>query len=316
MFSRLFLLLEFSSMQKKTLIITLGDPLGIGPEITLKALKKFPKNKADFIIIGDRQTLQNFKNFPQVKICEVCSAFKKTNKKGPTKWGADISFKSVLKALELLKDKKASALITAPISKEGWAKIGVRWTGHTELLRHYAKQDGALMLFKTSKLMCALASEHFAIKDLPKILTKQRIKKALELLFKITGKETPVALSALNPHASDGGKFGREEEKILLPLVKEFNKKGFNLTGPLPTDALWQKHIEGKFKAILCLQHDIALLGIKLAARKEPVVHLTAGLKFIRTSPTHGTAFDIAGQNKADCSSMLEAIKTAYRFSK
>ena len=171
------------------------------------------------------------------------------------------------------------------------------------------------MMFKTSKLMCALASEHFAIKDLPKILTKKRIKNSLELLFKITGKKTPVGLSALNPHASDGGKFGSEEEKILIPLVKEFRKKGFNLTGPLPADALWQKHKKGIFKAILCLQHDIALVGIKLATT-EPIVHITAGLKFIRTSPTHGTAFDIAGKNKADYKSMLEAIKTAFEIAK
>ena len=302
-------------MKRKTLIITLGDPLGIGPEVTLKALKKYPKNKADFILIGDKQTLKDFENLPNTKTCEVKSNFKRINKHETTKWGADISFKSVMKALELLKNKKACALVTAPISKEGWAKIGVKWTGHTELLKHYAKKEGALMMFKTSKLMCALASEHFAIKDLPQILTKKRIKDALELLFKITGKKAPVGLSALNPHASDGGKFGKEEEKTLAPLVKDFQKKGFNLQGPIPADALWQKHINGTFKAILCLQHDIALLGMKLAS-KEPVVHITAGLKFIRTSPAHGTAFDIAGKNKADYRSMLEAIKTAKNLAK
>lgn len=301
--------------KKKTLIITLGDPLGIGPEVALKALRNFPKDKADFIIIGDKNTLENFKTLPNIKTYAVKSAYKKTNKHEPTKWGADISFKSVLKALDLLKNKKAQGLITAPISKEAWAKIGIKWTGHTELLRHYAKKEGALMLFKTSKLMCALASEHFAIKDLPQILTKERIKKSLELLFKITGKKSPVGLSALNPHASDGGKFGKEEEKILIPLVKEFKKKGYNLTGPIPADSLWQKHRDGFLKAILCLQHDIALVGMKLAST-EPIVHITAGLKFIRTSPTHGTAFDIAGKNKANYKSMLEAIKTAYTLAK
>jgi Pyridoxal phosphate biosynthesis protein len=300
---------------KKTLIITLGDPQGIGAEITFNALKKLPQNKADFIIIGDKFSLEKFTQFSNVKTCEIQSNFKKENKHCPTQWGADISFKAVLKALELLKNKKAQGLITAPISKEGWNKIGVKWTGHTELLKHYAKKEGALMMFKTSKLMCALASEHFAIKDLSKVLTKKRIKNSLELLFKITGKKTPVGLSALNPHASDGGKFGTEEEKILIPTVKEFRKKGYNLTGPLPADALWQKHKEGVFKAILCLQHDIALVGMKLAAT-EPIVHITAGLKFIRTSPTHGTAFDIAGKNKADYKSMLEAIKTACDLTK
>lgn len=301
--------------QTKTLIITLGDPLGIGPEITLKALKHFPKNKAEFIIISDEKTLETFKNLPNIKICAVKSAYKKINKHEPTKWGADISFKSILKALDLLKNKKAHGLITAPISKEGWNKIGIKWTGHTELLKYYAKKDGALMLFKTSKLMCALASEHFAVKDLPQILTKKRIKHALELLFKITGKKTSIGLCALNPHASDGGKFGKEEAKILIPLVKDFKKKGYNLTGPLPADTLWQKHKDGVFRAILCLQHDIALVGMKLAA-EEPIVHITAGLKFIRTSPTHGTAFDIAGKNKANYKSMLEAIKTAYTLAK
>jgi 4-hydroxythreonine-4-phosphate dehydrogenase len=116
-----------------------------------------------------------------------------------------------------------------------------------------------------------------------------------------------VAVAALNPHASDNGKFGTEEKKILAPVIRQLQKKGFQIEGPFPSDSLWYTHSQGKYDGILCMYHDQALAPLKIAA-KEPIVHITAGLKFLRTSPTHGTAFDIAGKNQADPSSMIAAI--------
>lgn len=124
-----------------------------------------------------------------------------------------------------------------------------------------------------------------------------------------------IALASLNPHGGDNGKFGDEEARTILPAVRALNKKRVRAEGPYPVDALWLAHAKGNFDGILCMYHDQALLGLKLAT-KEPVVHVTAGLDFLRTSPTHGTAFDIAGKNKADASSMVSAILFAAAHAK
>ena len=143
---------------------------------------------------------------------------------------------------------------------------------------------------------------------LPLTLTSSSIWVIFSLSLFLNNKK--IVFAALNPHAGDGGKIGTEEITIIAPLVKNLRNKGLNITGPLPLDSAWQKHLAGQFDGIFCLYHDAALLPLKLAA-KEPAVHITYGLKFLRVSPVHGTAFDIAGQNIADASSMLAALKFA-----
>lgn len=306
----------------KNIIITAGDPLGIGPEITVKALKKLKNNCAHITVIGDRQTLlaAGWRDNMGALI-EVQSRFKRPAKagpcawgQGPHPWGGDISFKALTAAIALMNAGQGRALITAPISKEAWALASVKFTGHTEVLKKYASSDGeALMMFTAGKIKCALVSEHFAIKDLPKIITKERIKKTAKIFAaQLSGKRADIAISALNPHNGDGGKLGCEEIKIISPAAAELKKAGYNISGPYPIDSLWQKHAAGKFDGILCMYHDQALTGLKLAA-KEPVVHITAGLRWPRFSPTHGTAFDITGKNIADAGGMLAAITRAMR---
>jgi 4-hydroxythreonine-4-phosphate dehydrogenase len=207
----------------------------------------------------------------------------------------------------------AHALVSAPISKEAWAMADVKFTGHTEVLKKYAAARGgeALMMFAAGRIKCALATEHLAIKDLPRALTKKRIKTAAQIFAQeLGGPRAHIALSALNPHCGDGGKLGSEELKIISPAAAELKKAGYNISGPYPVDSLWQKHAAGGFDGILFMYHDAALTGLKLAAR-APAVHITAGLRWLRVSPVHGTAFDIAGQNKADASGILAALKYA-----
>lgn len=293
----------------KHLIITLGDTYGIGPEITFKALKKAGKIKADITVIGDIAAFKSLGTLKQnINYIDIKSRYGAPKKAEPCKRGGDISFKALNTAIELALKTKNAALITAPISKEAWQKAGIKYMGHTEVLRQKAADTGALMMFKSGNLICALATEHYALKDLSKALTKQRIKTAAKLLAATLPKGSLIEVSALNPHAGDGGKIGKEELKTIIPAVKELKKEGLNITGPYPVDNVWLRHIKGQSKAILMMYHDAALLGLKLAA-KEPVIHITAGLKFLRVSPAHGTAFDIAGKNIADESSMLAAIK-------
>lgn len=294
----------------KHLIITLGDPLGIGPEVTKKALKKFNKTKDTKItLIGE--SAAGFTHYDD--FIQITSKYKKPLKSEASKYGADISFNSLKQAINIcLKDKNAR-LITAPVSKEAWAKIGVKFTGHTEVLKHYAATGKeVLMLFKAGKICTALATEHLALKDISKHLTKQKLEAKIKLFSKFLNNNK-IVIAALNPHAGDGGKIGKEEIKTIIPVIKNLQKQGLNIEGPLPIDSAWQKHIEGKFSGIFCMYHDGSLLPLKLAA-KVPALHITYGLKFLRVSPVHGTAFDIAGKNIANASSMLAAINFALNY--
>ncbi len=300
----------FYAKNMKHLIITLGDPLGIGPEVTKKALKKFIKTKDTKItLIG--ASADGFTHYDD--FIKITSKYKKPLKPEASKYGADISYKALKQAIDIcLKDKNAR-LITAPISKEAWTKIGIKFTGHTEVLKHYAAiNKEVLMLFNAGKINTALATEHLPLKDISKNLTKQKLEQKIKLFSKFLGNKK-IVIAALNPHAGDGGKIGKEEIKTIIPAIKNLQKQGFNIYGPLPLDSAWQKHIEGKFDGIFCMYHDGALLPLKLAA-KVPAVHITYGLKFLRVSPVHGTAFDIAGKNIASASSMLAALNLALNY--
>ena len=304
-------------MQKPILFITTGDPLGIGPEVTVKALRN-PRTQASCtpIIIGEPDSLCKVGWTDKLAaLIPIQSLGKKPTHPAPSSWGGQISFKALQLACKLAAQQRGASIVTAPISKQSWSLAGAPFTGHTEFLRKYYGKT-ALMMFVSNNLRCALVSEHFAIKDLNKILTKQRIihagKDFAAALKKLGIKNPRIGVSALNPHASDNGKFGVEENKVIAPAITALQATHINAQGPYPVDALWTKHAHGQFDGILCMYHDQALLGLKLAAH-EPIVHITAGLDFLRTSPTHGTAFDIAGKNQADASSMTAAILFAAR---
>ena len=293
----------------KHLVIILGDPLGIGPEVTRKALKalKRPANTQITLIGANADGFTNYDNFIQIK-----SKYARPQKPGPSKYGADISFKALNEAIKICLKNKNARLITAPISKEAWAKIGIKFTGHTEVLKHYAaKGKEVLMLFSAGKICTALATEHLALKDVSKNLTKGKLESKIKLFSEFLGNKK-IVIAALNPHAGDGGKIGKEEINLVIPVIKNLQKKGLNIFGPLPVDSAWQKHLAGKFDGVFCLYHDAALLPLKLLTK--PTVHITYGLKFLRVSPLHGTAFDIAGKNIADASSMLNALKFALNY--
>lgn len=293
---------------KKLLFITAGDPLGIGPEITVKALRCPAVQKAcRAVVVGEPVSLYQAgftDDLATLIPLDTCGALPK--KPQPSKAGGLVSFQAVKTACRLAL-KTGAPLVTAPISKQSWTLAHIPFTGHTELLRAYTQHDG-LMMFLSGKLCCGLVTEHFALSRLP--LTQNKVEKAalrFQTALKQLGKRTPlIGVCAVNPHGGDNGKFGTEEKKILRPALKKLQTRG-RFTGPLPSDAAWLQHRRGQLDGLLCMYHDQALLGLKLAAQ-EPIVHLTAGLPFVRTSPAHGTAFDIAGKNKADCAGMTAAI--------
>lgn len=303
-------------MTKPLVLITAGDPLGIGPEITVKALRDPRVQRAcEPIVIGEPHSLRKAGFTDQLaRLLPIDMPAPLTGKPRPTALGGRVSFQAVETGIKLAL-KTGAPLVTAPINKQCWHLAGVPFTGHTELLRARTGADG-LMMFAAGNVRCALVTEHFAVADLPRLLTRKLVqKKALHFIKALQQqgiKHPRVGLCALNPHASDDGQFGTEENRVLLPVVHSLQKQGFVVSGPLPTDAAWLAHICGQYDGLLCLYHDQALLGLKLTA-KEPAVHITAGLPFLRVSPAHGTAFDIAGKNKADAQSMTSAVLFAVK---
>lgn len=287
--------------------------MGIGPEVIVKALKKLPRANVRFTIVSARAAFEKYPLPKDVNFIEVKTKYKKPSRPAPSKYGGDISYKSLRLAVKLMLQKKYNALVTAPVSKSAWLKAGVKFMGHTEVLDKYARSGrGATMMFISGPAACALVSEHYAIKEVSSAITKARIIKTAENFAEILPSGAAIGVAALNPHAGDGGKIGREEIEIIAPALKVLRARGFNVSGPYPSDELWLKHRAGQLKGIICMYHDQALSGLKLCAKK-PAVHITTGLKFLRVSPAHGTAFDIAGQNCADAEGMAEALKFAAR---
>ncbi|MBR4592642.1 MAG: 4-hydroxythreonine-4-phosphate dehydrogenase PdxA, partial [Elusimicrobiaceae bacterium] len=287
---------------------------GIGPEITVKALQDPHVQRACRpLVIGEVSSLKRTgwtEKFGDLLAIETPAPL--PTRHIPSNVGGHISFQAVELGIKLALQKHVP-LITAPISKQSWALAGIPFTGHTELLRQKTGSDG-LMMFVSGRLRCALVTEHFALVRLP--LTKHRVENCalrFATALKNLGIKNPhLGLCAVNPHAADNGQFGSEENKILIPALEMLRRTGLQIDGPLPSDTAWLRHIRGSYDGLVCTYHDQALLGLKLAAKK-PIVHLTAGLPFLRTSPAHGTAFDIAGKNLADPQSMIAAILFACR---
>jgi 4-hydroxythreonine-4-phosphate dehydrogenase len=307
---------------KPVIAITAGHPSGIGPEITVKSLrdKRIRKNCAP-LVIGDRKSLERYGWNPSLSaIFDTSNPItdKTFGSRGkPAREGGLSSYKAVRLAIRLALNKKASAIVTAPINKESWHMAGIRHTGHTELLADMCKCE-TLMSFVAENVKCALVTNHYSLKDVASNITGQKILKTARILDKslrkLKIKNPEIGVCALNPHCGENGLLGNEETKTIIPAIKALNKQGIRASGPLPSDSAWSEHSNGKFDALLCMYHDQALTGIKLAS-ESPIVHWTCGLPFIRTSPTHGTAFDIAGKNMANPESMIEAILFAIRHS-
>ena len=299
---------------KPSVIITAGDPAGIGPEITVQALRD-PRIRhlGRALVIGEPASLARAGFTDELAdLLPLETEAKLSLRPIPSPAGGRVSFQTVKLGAKLALAHHLP-LVTAPISKQSWHLAGVPFTGHTELLRHLTHAEG-LMMFVSGNLCCALVTEHFALSALP--LTPKRViqaAKQFEHALKNLGSKRPViGLCAVNPHGGDNGQFGTEEIKILRPALQNLQRSGVRIKGPLPSDAAWLAHKNGQFAGLLCMYHDQALLGLKLAA-KEPLVHVTAGLPFVRTSPAHGTAFDIVGKNQADPTGMIAAILFAAR---
>lgn len=260
--------------------ITLGDVAGIGPEIVAKALASRQLDpRFNYEVIGNADT----------------------------KRAGDAADWIIEGAHRCLAGELA-ALVTAPVSK----KLVAPWPGQTELLAHTAKTKKFAMMLVGGPLRVALVTTHTPLHNVPKLITGRRIREVIELAEdfcrRIGIKRPRIGVAGLNPHAGEGGLLGTEEKRIIAPAIKR--TRAF---GPLPADTLFHKAYRGEFDAVVAMYHDQGLAPLKMIAF-DTGVNLTLGLAFVRTSPDHGTAYDIAGKNIASPNSMIAAINLAARL--
>jgi len=318
-----------SHIELPTVGITLGDPNGIGPEVTAKALSNPEVAKlAQFILFAseelflrslpNRSTWQGMSHlvFADIPLPPNCNLTP-----GPhTRAGGIISSRSLEEALNRARAGSIQAIVTAPVSKKALNLAGCHFAGQTEFVAAAFGVSVPVMMLIANDFRVALATTHCALTEVVHNLTADSITTKLKLVardlrlrFKIP--QPKIAVCALNPHAGEGGLFGDEERNIIVPAVERAVASGLNVTGPFPADTLFARATKRHYDAYFAMYHDQGLIPLKMVGFGR-AVNYTVGVPVIRTSPDHGTAYDIAGKWLADSSSMEEAIKLAVRLAK
>lgn len=309
--------------KNKPIVITLGDPGGIGPEVTAKALSRLKSNDfGPFIILGHQSLLERY--FPRPSSNQTFIKATERAKQAflpgkATIKGARAAIHYLDIALQLLKDQKARGIVTAPLSKKLITDFLPGFQGHTEFLANRSNTKNVEMMFVGKDLRTVIVTRHIPLTKVPKALSVPKITETIHLThtalkkhFKIA--KPRIAVCGLNPHAGENGLMGNEEALIITPAIRKALKNNYIVSGPYPADTLFHSTSRTKFDAIVAMYHDQGLIPVK-TLYFDSVVNLTIGLPFIRTSPAHGTAFDIAGKNQANEGSMLSAIQLADQLS-
>lgn len=315
--------------------ISVGDINGIGPEVIIKALNDSrllldctPIIYASTKTMSYHKKMLNDNDF-MYQSCKNATEAQNRKINIVNVWNEEIqfeigkgteisgkyAFESLEKATEDLASGKIDVLVTAPISKEAIGKAGFKFPGHTEYLADMAGQEEALMMMVSGALRVALVTSHLPLKDVPAALTKEKVVSKIKVLEaslkKDFGIQRPrIAVFGLNPHASENGKMGYEEADVIIPAIKEATSAGIFAAGPFPADGFFGSNARAQFDGVLAMYHDQGLAAFKALAFEDGV-NFTAGLPIVRTSPDHGTAYDIAGQNTANPQSMRSAIYLA-----
>ncbi|MDP2654522.1 MAG: 4-hydroxythreonine-4-phosphate dehydrogenase PdxA [Candidatus Omnitrophota bacterium] len=304
------------SGQRPVIGITMGDPSGIGPEVIAKALAdRTVRRLGRFTIIGDPAIFKRYR----LKVSSPCEwaavPSGRIHPGHPDRATGLASIHCLKTAVTLLRSKDIQALVTAPVSKEAITTLGPIFHGHTEFLAGAFGIKKYEMLFVSRGLRTLIVTRHIALKDVAGVIRPDNVYRAilmahqsLKKYFKIARPR--IAVCGLNPHAGEGGQIGREDRTRILPAVQRARARGIQATGPWAADTLFTDDKRKSYDIVIAMYHDQGLIPVKTLYFRN-VVNLTVGLPFIRTSPAHGTAFDIAGKNKADPSSMKAAIRLA-----
>jgi len=336
--------------KKPTIGITMGDAAGIGPEIIVKILSVGQcYRKCNPIVIGDSRVLESIRELLDLEtainpvhnvdeadfIAGVIDVLDLHNLKPAdyqfgriSREAGRASIEYIEKAVELAVEGTVDAITTAPISKEAIDKAGYRYSGHTEILAKLTGTRRYAMMLIAEPLKVVHVTTHIPLGKVAEQITKSRVLETIELAnqaMRTLGNNHPrIGVSGLNPHSSDGGLFGNEEEKQITPAVEEAGRKGIDVEGPIPADTLFPKTASGIFDIAVAMYHDqghipVKLIGLKWDQRNKTCVrvggvNITIGLPIIRTSVDHGTAFDIAGKGIANTDSLRQAIEIAVKM--
>jgi len=327
--------------QKPLIAITMGDPRGIGPEVVVKALAReslYPICSP--FILGDVKILQrtigtlglgmkavkveagsHFEPLPGVLPVLSLSDLSKGEGAGeiPAKEGARASFLYAEKAAKMAMEGRVKAIVTAPVSKEAISRAGIPFQGHTEYFAEISGTKEFVMMLAGDRLKVALVTTHLPLNEVGKSLSEEKILAVIGItgrgLQDYFGLKAPrIAVTALNPHAGEGGLFGKEET-VISRAIRRAGDRGLAVSGPWPADSLFHRAVQGEFDVVICMYHDQGLIPLKLL-HFDTAVNITLGLPFIRTSVDHGVAYDIAGKGVASSRSMEEAIRLAAEMAK
>ena len=316
--------------------ITMGDPAGVGPEIIVKALSDpAVRQICRPVVLGDRGALSlclkaddvcsirgishpsRAEGRPgEIDLIEVCRLSEEGLTPGlPKVEGGAAMVDCIVTAVEMAKRKDIAAMVTCPISKVLMHRAGHHYEGHTQLIAERTSTKDYVMMLAGERLRVALATIHCALKDVPRLLSREAILKTIMItsraLCRDFGFESPrIAVAGLNPHAGEEGLFGREEVEVIEPAVRAARQEGCAVEGPFPPDTVFHRAASGHFDAVIAMYHDQGLIPLKLLHFSD-AVNVTLGLPIIRTSVDHGTAYDIAGKGTADPSSLKAAIRMA-----
>lgn len=318
-------------------VVTMGDPCGIGPEIIAKALTR-PEiaSCCRILVIGDRGALERgieitgahldveslSSGMPPAEprqgvlyLREVAHLSPAERSFGsPGAAAGEAVFRCITEAARLCMDGVADAMATAPINKEAMNRAGHHYPGHTELLAELTGADDYVMMLAGDRLRVTLVTIHEALADVPRLVTFQRVLATIRTthrdLKRYFTSRPRLAVLALNPHCGEGGMFGNEEERIIAPAVEAARQEGIDAVGPLSADTLFHFASRGDYDAVVCMYHDQGLIPLKLL-HFDDGVNVTLGLPIIRTSVDHGTAYNLAGTGTASDASMAAAISMA-----
>ncbi|WP_201743756.1 4-hydroxythreonine-4-phosphate dehydrogenase PdxA [Roseiconus nitratireducens] len=322
--------------------VTAGDPGGIGPEVCLKAAQNGLRGNARLILFGDagifervarqldlpmppvavslEQAIGHVSRRPETAVVYDLQAVS-PELVSPGKVSAltgKASHSYITASIDAALDGKVDAVATGPIHKEALRLAGVDFPGHTEIFAARTKSDRACMMLTSGELTCSFVTTHVGYRDVPSLLSVDRIVDVIELsheaMLRVRGQQPRLAICGLNPHAGENGLFGGgEEEEFILPAIETAQRRGIEITGPLPPDTAFLPARRRETDCVVCMYHDQGHIPLKTLAF-DVAVNTTLGLPIIRTSVDHGTALDIAWQGVADSQSMVEAIRLATKL--
>lgn len=330
-------------MHKPLIAITMGDPSGVGPEIIVKALEESSlRESADLLVLGDRLAMERALSVcgSRLTLSLVDSPAQAAEMEpatlpllplsnldpsdmvygAPSERAGDAVYRYIRRAAELCLTGTVAAMATAPISKESLNRAGHHYHGHTELLAELCRCDDYVMMLAGDILRVALVTIHEALADVPGLITTLKVLKTIRVtaagVAPFCGRQHPrIAVLSLNPHCGEGGLFGDEEERFIIPAIGEAKAEGLDVSGPFSADTFFYFAVQKPppWDAVVAMYHDQGLIPLKMR-HFDDGINITLGLPIVRTSVDHGTAYNLAGSGTASSASMKAAIRTAARL--